>query len=147
MSATRFIKCVIVGDGMVGKTCMLISYTSNTFPTDYVPMDTTGQKDYNRSCPLSYRGADVFLLTFFLDSKACFEKVIKKWIHELRNYAPGLCVILELQKQIRPAACIECSAKTQQNIKVFFDAAIKVVLQPPKPNKKKKSHQKNCILM
>ncbi|CAI0435160.1 unnamed protein product [Linum tenue] len=208
MSASRFIKCVTVGDGAVGKTCLLISYTSNTFPTDYVPTvfdnfsanvvvdgstvnlglwDTAGQEDYNRLRPLSYRGADVFILAFSLISKASYENIAKKWIPELRHYAPGVPIILvgtkldlrddkqffndhpgavpittaqnlsltigflfkgeELKKLIGAPAYIECSSKTQQNVKAVFDAAIKVVLQPPKQKKKKRKGQKNCSIL
>ncbi|XWS18463.1 hypothetical protein CRYUN_Cryun32bG0045700 [Craigia yunnanensis] len=186
MSTARFIKCVTVGDGAVGKTCMLISYTSNTFPTDYVPTvfdnfsanvvvdgstvnlglwDTAGQEDYNRLRPLSYRGADVFLLAFSLISKASYENVHKKWIQELRHYGPNVPIVLvgtkldlrddkkflsdhtgataittsqgeELKKMIGAVTYIECSSKTQQNVKAVFDVAIKVALRPPKPKKK-----------
>lgn len=182
MSASKFIKCVTVGDGAVGKTCMLICYTSNRFPSDYVPTvfdnfsanvavdgnvvnlglwDTAGQEDYSRLRPLSYRGADVFVLAFSLLSRASYENVLKKWMPELQRFAPNVPIVLvgtkldlrdskgysvdhtgssvitsaqgeELRKQIGATAYIECSSKTQQNVKAVFDTAIKVVLQPPR---------------
>ncbi|AQK94763.1 Rho-related protein from plants 7 [Zea mays] len=159
MSVTKFIKCVTVGDGAVGKTCMLICYTSNKFPTDYIPTvfdnfsanvsvdgsivnlglwDTAGQEDYSRLRPLSYRGADVFVLAFSLISRASYENVLKKGE--------------ELRRQIGAAAYIECSSKTQQNVKSVFDTAIKVVLQPPRrreatPARRKNRRGSGCSIM
>ncbi|KAF6164439.1 hypothetical protein GIB67_025265 [Kingdonia uniflora] len=199
MSASKFIKCVTVGDGAVGKTCMLICYTSNKFPTDYVPTvfdnfsanvsvdgnivnlglwDTAGQEDYSRLRPLSYRGADIFVLAFSLLSRASYENVLKKWMPELRRFAPNVPIVLvgtkldlrdgksymvdhtgastvsyaqgeELRKQIGAAAYIECSSKTQQNVKAVFDTAIKVVLQPPRRKEmamKRRRRRSGCSL-
>ncbi|XLR44081.1 hypothetical protein S83_028741 [Arachis hypogaea] len=105
----------------------------------------------------NFQAADVFLLAFSLISRASYENVAKKWILELRHYAPGVPIILvgtkldhpgatpittvqgeELRKLIGAPVYIECSSKTQQNVKAVFDAAIKVVLQPPKQKKKKR---------
>ena len=36
----QFIKCVAVGDGQVGKTCLLVACTVNAFPEDYIPSDS-----------------------------------------------------------------------------------------------------------
>ncbi|CAJ1973198.1 unnamed protein product [Sphenostylis stenocarpa] len=52
-----------------------------------------------------------------------------------------------LRKLISAAAYIECSSKTQQNVKAVFEAAIKVVPQPPKQMKKKRKAWKDCSIL
>lgn len=36
-SMKRMLKCVVVGDGAVGKTCLVMSYANDAFPEQYLP--------------------------------------------------------------------------------------------------------------
>ena len=89
------VKVVFVGDGGIGKTCLLLSYTTCSFPGDYVPTvfdnyaskflsknhgevelglwDTAGQEDYDRLRPLSYPDTDVILMCFSIDSPGPYQ--------------------------------------------------------------------------
>jgi len=115
-SAYVSLKCVVVGDGAIGKTSMLLCFTTNTFPTDHMPTifdnysknvptrdgavvnvglwDTAGQDEYASFRPLSYENADALLLAFSCDSKASYESVERKWVAELRAKAPKTPIVL-----------------------------------------------------
>jgi len=114
------IKCVIVGDGAVGKTCLLITYSTNSFPgEEYIPTifdnyvakvmvnsryiqlnlwDTAGQEDYDRLRPMSYPQTHIFLVCYSVDSKSSLANVKAKWFPEIRHYCPNTPIILVATK-------------------------------------------------
>jgi len=103
---SKDLKVMVVGDKSVGKTCLLISYTTNSFPNEYVPTvfdnyttkitvdssvvnlglwDTAGGEEYDTMRPLSYPGTDVFLICYDIFNPASFESVLRKWEPEIRE--------------------------------------------------------------
>ena len=93
------LKLLVAGVGAVGKSCLLIAYTTNSFPGDYVQTvfddysanvmynckpinlgfwDTAGQEDHGRLRPLSYPQTDRFLLCYDVSRKASLENIVSK---------------------------------------------------------------------
>ncbi|EDR00323.1 uncharacterized protein LACBIDRAFT_240706 [Laccaria bicolor S238N-H82] len=108
-------KLVIVGDGTVGKTCLLIRSVKGFFPEIYVPTvfenhvqefdfdqvkiqlalwDTASQCDYDGLRPLSYIDADVILIAFAVDSQDSFDNITEKWFEEVTRWCPGVPIFL-----------------------------------------------------
>ncbi len=119
MSVECPIKIVVVGDGAVGKTSLLVTYSQNWFPEDYRPSvfanytvndmyedqvvtlqlwDTAGQSDYDRLRPLSYLETNCFILCYSSVNPVSFANVESKWYPELRFHCPDTPTVLVATK-------------------------------------------------
>uniref|UniRef100_A0A3P9H864 Ras homolog family member V n=1 Tax=Oryzias latipes TaxID=8090 RepID=A0A3P9H864_ORYLA len=96
---------MLVGDGAVGKTTMIISYIFNGFNSEYkqtafdvftglihvngVPIrlkliDSAGQDGFGHLCSLCFPHVDVFILCFSLVNPRSFANISSKWIPQIR---------------------------------------------------------------
>ncbi|KAF8177354.1 P-loop containing nucleoside triphosphate hydrolase protein [Mycena galopus ATCC 62051] len=123
------IKCMLVGDVTVGKTCLLAVYTDNEFkvPADYVKLgtwappvpyharvmvgadpytlgifDTDGETEHMRLRPLSYPQTDVFMVCFSVGEPSSLSNVKEKWFPEAHHFCPRVpCVVVATQTDLR----------------------------------------------
>ncbi|MES1912969.1 MAG: hypothetical protein MHM6MM_005209 [Cercozoa sp. M6MM] len=125
-------KVVLVGDGAVGKTCLLAAYTTRTFPGDYVPTvfdnydvtlqvdgrkvllslwDSAGQEDFDRLRPLAYPDTSCFIVCASAEHTESLNNAANKWLPEIRHHCgqsvPALLAITKWDR--RPDSASETS--------------------------------------
>ncbi|KAH9540197.1 hypothetical protein CY35_15G098700 [Sphagnum magellanicum] len=113
-SSSSTIKLVLLGDGRVGKTSLVLRYVENVFSDKQVATvqasyltkrltvdgqsvtlsiwDTAGQERFHALGPIYYRDADAALLVYDLLCKDSFDRV-QSWVKELRKMAPNNIVL------------------------------------------------------
>ena len=135
-------KCVVIGDDGVGKTCSLISYTTQAFPANYAPMvfddytcnimfngkpwnlslfDTDGRhpnKDdrferYSKNTETDM----VFLIYFDVMNRESFKNVETFWVKEIKEY--------NIQKQLNtPYILVACKCDLRDDFYKNMDKDI-----------------------
>ena len=149
MSVQRF-KVVLLGEGRVGKTSILLRYTKgeyndrqvSTLQASYLDKsiqvggqntqlsvwDTAGQERFHALGPIYYRDADGALLVYDITDAESFSKV-QKWVKELRKIVGNDIVIaiagnkidLEKDRNVEVDKALEYA--TSVNAKHFHTSA------------------------
>ena len=105
-TADQQYKIVLLGEGRVGKTCLVLRYCKNSFSESQASTlqasflqrkfnvdgerlvlnvwDTAGQERFHALGPIYYRDADGAVLVYDITDAASFDKV-KNWVKELRK--------------------------------------------------------------
>ena len=116
--AMQNVRALVVGEYGVGKTTLLITFTENIFPWNYISRwentsigfeakgilfnlalweTYSSGDDYARFRRLSYPETDVLIVCFSTSDRTSFGKV-KWWVEEVRPYCPDAKVFVVLTK-------------------------------------------------
>mmetsp|Transcript_5418 Transcript_5418/g.7611 ORF Transcript_5418/g.7611 Transcript_5418/m.7611 type:complete len:196 (-) Transcript_5418:36-623(-) len=108
----RSLKCVFVGDALVGKTCLVVPSSLNA---EYVPTvmdnytktvtaenqqiilelwDLGGSPEYEKLRASCYANVDVFVLCFSVVSPSSFSTLVSRWHPELHERYPNTPILL-----------------------------------------------------
>ena len=114
------IKLMVVGDGGVGKTCLLKAFSGEKFPGKYSSVsgdysmllkiqntntnteenltldlfDSKGHEELDRLRPLSYPNTDIFLICFSVAGPSSLKRVKEYWFPEIKHHCPNTPFIL-----------------------------------------------------
>eukprot|EP01133_Synstelium_polycarpum_P019111 gene19111-22889_t len=159
----KTVKVVVVGDGAVGKTSLLILYTTKAFPKDYVPTvfdnfnclemyenkpvnlvlwDTAGQEDYDNLRPLSYpqwlkeinqSNSGTPIILVGTKTDLRDDKKILATLQESNQEPISRDEGVALAKEIGAVQFFECSSLTGNGVNEIFSAAIKAAFTKQSP--------------
>ncbi|RUS81047.1 hypothetical protein EGW08_011187 [Elysia chlorotica] len=111
------VRCVVLGDGDVGKTSMVLTYLSGHFPEDVPPgpmeglseydhltkhplklqqdnvevyltlVDSFGLDEYEKLREKMCASGDVYMLCYSTNKRSTFERLRHHWLPEMRKYS------------------------------------------------------------
>ncbi|XP_052888145.1 uncharacterized protein LOC128296710 [Anopheles moucheti] len=138
------VKCVLVGDGAVGKTNLILSYIQDRFTHEYVPTafdkynvdvsvdgrpigvtlcDTAGQDALDTLRQLCYPGSDVILLCFSVVQPVSFRSLATKWQPEISKLKGVSVVLVGTQSDLRNDQNTISKLQAQGEKPILFSSA------------------------
>ncbi|KAL5104781.1 Rho-related GTP-binding protein RhoG [Taenia crassiceps] len=118
------VKCVVVGDERIGKSCFIARLSGHSFHSQYCPTmvnltsvrtmreghlmlidcwDTPGAHHLQNIRRLTYQGTHIFAVCFSVVIPESFESVHTKWMKEIRELGPpdAFVILIGLQADLR----------------------------------------------
>ncbi|XP_048734874.2 ras-related C3 botulinum toxin substrate 3-like [Ostrea edulis] len=133
VSITKSFHCTVVGDGLVGKSCLVERFLGGDFTNEYV---ATLQDDYTTKCNLngdnlnmnitdiagehedlaSLDVPDVYIVCFSLVDKDSMESVLNFWVPRIRSQSKHTPIVLIGTQLDKRRAHKKCHISTEEGL-------------------------------